>query len=255
MIPKFYLNGPAVLIERHERSLIIADPHFGVESDLRCHGLHIQSGTASRLSRLLVIIEESDPDYLVILGDFKHMISYITSQEKNEIPQVLKKIRNLTQFRLTIGNHDSGIEKYLLKDEQLPTNGVVIDGVGYMHGHAIPAPELSGKLILCGHHHPVVNLYDEVGCLLRKIPCYLFAEIDGTAIDLPKVTTTTRVLLVPAFCEFAGGLDVRLIPGKNISPLAGAIKTNTIEVFLKDGTYINNWDGLTLNQRMHERGY
>ncbi|MDR0439061.1 MAG: metallophosphoesterase [Methanocalculaceae archaeon] len=248
MNPKFYPDGPAVLIERHERILVLADPHFGVEADLYHHGLHIQSGTASRLSRLLIIIEESKPDYLVILGDFKHMIPYVTSQEKNEIPQVLKKIRDLTQFRLAIGNHDAGIEKYLLKDEQLPTNGAVIDGCGYMHGHAIPAHELSGKLILCGHHHPVVNIYDEVGCSLHKIPCYLLAEIDGTVVDLPKTTAATRVLLVPAFCEFSGGFDVRMIPGKKISPLAGAIRTDTLEVFLKDGTYVNTWNGLIPNR-------
>ncbi|HJK16458.1 MAG TPA: metallophosphoesterase, partial [Methanocorpusculum sp.] len=72
MNPEFYPEGPAILIERNERTLVIADPHFGVETDLHRRGLHFQSGTASRLSRLLAIIEESDPDYLVVLGDLKH---------------------------------------------------------------------------------------------------------------------------------------------------------------------------------------
>ena len=116
-----------------------------------------------------------------------------------------------------------------------------------MHGHTIPAPELAGKLILCGHHHPVVNIYDEVGCSLRGTPGYLLAEIDSTALELPETQTTTRVLLVPAFYELAGGLDVRLIPGNKISPIAKAIRTETAEVFLKDGTYVDTWENLSPN--------
>jgi len=248
----FYPAGPAVLIERKDRTLVIADPHFGVEADLRRHGIHIQSGTASRFSRLLAIIEESDPDYLIVLGDLKHMIPFVTYQERNEIPGILKKIRDQTEFRLAPGNHDTGLEKYLLKEELLPVNGAVIDGCGYMHGHTIPAPELAGKLILCGHHHPVVNIYDEVGCSLCGTPGYLFAEIDGATVDLPETTTATRVLLIPAFYEFAGGLDVRLIPGNKISPIAKAINTDTAEVFLKDGTYVDTWAHLAHDHGQEE---
>lgn len=245
MNPEFYPDGPAVLIERQERTLVIADPHFGVEADLHRRGLHFRSATASRLARLLAVIEESNPDYLVVLGDLKHMIPYVTYQEKNEVPEVLKKIRELTEFRLAPGNHDTGLEHYLGPEELLPANGAVIDGCGYMHGHTIPAPGLAGKLILCGHHHPVVNIYDEVGCSLRGTPGYLLAEIDGAAVDLPETATPTRVLLVPAFYELAGGMDVRLIPGNTISPIAKAIRTDTAEVFLKDGTYVDTWEHLT----------
>ncbi|MDV0442578.1 metallophosphoesterase [Methanorbis furvi] len=247
MNPKFYADGPAVLIERNSRTLVIADPHFGVEADLHRRGLHFQSATQSRLSRLLGIIEKSEPDYLVVLGDLKHMIPYVTYQEKTEVPQVLEKIREQTEFRLAPGNHDTGLEQYLEKDELLPINGAAIDGVGYMHGHTIPSLDLAGKLILCGHHHPVVNIYDEVGCSLRGTPGYLLAELENSALGLPAAGTPTRALLVPAFYELAGGMDVRLIPGNKISPVAKAIITNTAEVFLKDGTYVDTWEHLTPN--------
>ena len=81
MEPEFYASGPAVAIERREKVLAIADPHFGVEADLHRHGLHFESRSGLRLSRLMEIIEESDPDYLVVLGDLKHMIPYVTRQE------------------------------------------------------------------------------------------------------------------------------------------------------------------------------
>ena len=238
MEPEFYPTGPAVGIERREKVLAIADPHFGVEADLHRKGLHFESRSALRLERLMEIIEESDPDYLVVLGDLKHMIPYVTRQEKAEMPQILRTIRRETEFRLAPGNHDTGLEHYLEKDELLPASGAVIDGTGYFHGHMIPDESLFGHLIVCGHHHPVVNLYDDVGCSLRGTPGYLLAEVDTTAWTDVQPESPTRVLLVPAFYELAGGMDVRLIPGSKVSPIAKAIRPETGEVFLKDGTYV-----------------
>ena len=238
MEPEFYPTGPAVGIERREKVLAIADPHFGVEADLHRKGLHFESRSALRLERLMEIIEESDPDYLVVLGDLKHMIPYVTRQEKAEMPQILRTIRRETEFRLAPGNHDTGLEHYLEKDELLPASGAVIDGTGYFHGHMIPDESLFGHLIVCGHHHPVVNLYDDVGCALRGTPGYLLAEVDTTAWADVQPESPTRVLLVPAFYELAGGMDVRLIPGSKVSPIAKAIRPETGEVFLKDGTYV-----------------
>ena len=238
MEPEFYASGPAVAIERREKVLAIADPHFGVEADLHRHGLHFESRSALRLDRLMEIIEESDPDYLVVLGDLKHMIPYVTRQEKAEMPQILKTIRRETEFRLAPGNHDTGLEHYLEKDELLPAAGAVIDGTGYFHGHMIPDESLFGHLIICGHHHPVVNLYDDVGCALRGTPGYLLAEVDPSSWTKTAPATPTRVLLVPAFYELAGGMDVRMIPGNKISPIAKAIRPETGEVFLRDGTYV-----------------
>ncbi|HJJ69131.1 MAG TPA: metallophosphoesterase [Methanocorpusculum sp.] len=238
MEPEFYPTGPAVGIERREKVLAIADPHFGVEADLHRKGLHFESRSALRLERLMEIIEESDPDYLVVLGDLKHMIPYVTRQEKAEMPQILRTIRRETEFRLAPGNHDTGLEHYLEKDELLPASGAVIDGTGYFHGHMIPDESLFGHLIVCGHHHPVVNLYDDVGCALRATPGYLLAEVDTTAWTDVQPESPTRVLLVPAFYELAGGMDVRLIPGSKVSPIAKAIRPETGEVFLKDGTYV-----------------
>ena len=238
MEPEFYPTGPAVGIERREKVLAIADPHFGVEADLHRKGLHFESRSALRLERLMEIIEGSDPDYLVVLGDLKHMIPYVTRQEKAEMPQILRTIRRETEFRLAPGNHDTGLEHYLEKDELLPASGAVIDGTGYFHGHMIPDESLFGHLIVCGHHHPVVNLYDDVGCALRGTPGYLLAEVDTTAWTDVQPESPTRVLLVPAFYELAGGMDVRLIPGSKVSPIAKAIRPETGEVFLKDGTYV-----------------
>lgn len=249
MQPEFIGDGPAVLIERQIRCLAIADPHFGVEADLSRHGLHFQSQTYERLKRLLSIIDDTKPDYLIVLGDLKHMIPYVTYQEKCEIPKVLSEIRKRTEFRIAPGNHDVSLERFLKLKELLPVSGALIDNTGYFHGHTIPSKDLFGKLILCGHHHPVVNIYDMIGCSLKGTPGYLLSEIDTAEWGGDDTNSSTRVLLVPAFNELAGGMDVRLIPGNKISPIAKAIKKETAEIFLKDGTYISSFEELPPDPR------
>jgi len=244
MMPRFLPEGPAILISRSRSILVIADIHLGVESALSRKGWHLRSRTDDRLSRLIACIEDADPDLLVILGDLKHSVPQVTWQEAKELPRVLETIRKRVELALLPGNHDAGIERYMEEGELLPKNGVVIDGTGFLHGHTYPSPDLAGHLILAGHHHPVIHLYDEVGCSLRGSPAYLLGEVDETILQMQMADHPTRLLLVPAFYEYAGGIDIRTIPESGISPLAKSIRIETAEVFLSDGTYINSLGAL-----------
>ncbi|MDO8842328.1 metallophosphoesterase [Methanocalculus sp.] len=251
MKPGFLPEGPALLIKRTRSILVIADIHLGVESALDRRGWHFKSSTDERLSRIVTCIEETDPEILLILGDLKHSVPQVTWQEHTEIPKVLDAIRKRVDIRLLPGNHDVGIERYMEDEEILPKNGTVIDGTGYLHGHTYPSPELNGHLILAGHHHPVLHLYDEVGCSLRGNPAYLLSEVDEGILRMEPTGTPTRLLLVPAFYEYAGGIDIRTIPESGISPLSKSIRIETAEVFLPDGTYIDTLGSLRsdLNNR------
>lgn len=179
MMPEFMPQGPALIVVNTMRVLVVADTHFGAETFLARHGLHIQSNSDERLNRLLKCIDESKCDLLVLLGDVKHSIPVTTWQEINEMPRIFSKIREKVPFKVLPGNHDVGIERFLEADELLDKEGAVIDGVGYIHGHTYPSGDLLGRLIVCGHAHPVVCLYDEVGCSLRSQPAYLLCSLDA----------------------------------------------------------------------------
>ena len=178
-MPEFMPQGPALIVVNTMRVLVVADTHFGAETFLARHGLHIQSNSDERLNRLLKCIDESKCDLLVLLGDVKHSIPVTTWQEINEMPRIFSKIREKVPFKVLPGNHDVGIERFLEADELLDKEGAVIDGVGYIHGHTYPSGDLLGRLIVCGHAHPVVCLYDEVGCSLRSQPAYLLCSLDA----------------------------------------------------------------------------
>jgi len=236
---EFLSDGPALVIEGRQRLLVVADLHFGIEADLASHGLHFKSHSKKRLARLMRTIDTTEPDFLLLLGDVKHSIPSLTRQEFDEMPEILDTIRSRIPFSVFPGNHDIGIERFLDAEELQPKTGAVIDGVGYLHGHTYPAPDLAGHLLVCGHHHPMVSLYDSVGCALQS-PAYLRAGIDTEALGLNKPEDEnyiSRVLFMPAFNELAG-YDILKITHDPFSPLSRCMTTADAEIILSDGTYI-----------------
>lgn len=230
----FIENGPALLIEQDQRVLVVADLHMGIESGLERHGVHIASRSAARADRVIACIEEAEPDLLLLLGDVKHNVPVTSRQEYRELPGVLERFRDRVPIAVAPGNHDGGIGQFLDPGELLPSGGALIDGVGYLHGHTHPAPELPGHLIVIGHHHPVVSLVDSVGCAARARPAYLYSGVEESSGG------RTRLLFVPAFNEFAGGIDVGRLRASGLGPLSRCIDEQNAEVFLADGTYVGS---------------
>ena len=236
---EFIGEGPALVVTGEQRNLVVADLHFGIEADLAVHGIHFRSRSKARLERLLKIIDRTDPDRLVLLGDVKHSIPAITRQEYYELPRILGALRDRIPLHLFPGNHDIGIERYCTPAEICPKEGAIIDGVGYLHGHTYPSPSLGGHLIIAGHHHPLLSLNDEVGCALQS-PAYIRAGVNTRALGLIEPEETelpTRILFMPAFNEIAG-YDVLEIVKAPMSPLSRNILPDEIEIILADGTYI-----------------
>jgi metallophosphoesterase superfamily enzyme len=253
---EFIASGPALVVEGASRVLVAADLHLGIEADMARHGLHFSSRSKERQQRLLGCIDETDPDLLVLLGDVKHSIPLTTRQEFRERPSVIASFRKKIPLRVLPGNHDPGLERFLEPDELLPIDGALIDGVGYIHGHTYPAPDLAGHLIVAGHHHPLVSLMDEVGCSLRA-PAYLFAGLDARCLRLIKTgcvsTERTRVLFMPAFNEYSG-YDIRKIADAPFSPLSRCMDRESAEIFLADGTFVGPISAVETNEERHAAG-
>ena len=232
----FVEEGPALLVENTMRVLVIADMHFGIETDFARRGVHIPSQSAERMRRAIGCIEATEPDLLVLLGDIKHSIPMTTRQEYREVPEALSAFRERVPIRVAPGNHDGGIEKFLQEGELLPIRGAVIDDVGYLHGHTHPDGELLGHPLVIGHLHPMVSLQDEVGCALRD-RAYISTVIDAECIGVKGLKRPIDLLVMPAFNEFSG-FDVERLADTSLGPLARCMQMDKAEVFLTDGTYL-----------------
>jgi putative SbcD/Mre11-related phosphoesterase len=234
---EFFGEGPALLVNHTRRVLVIADLHLGIESDLARHGLHFRSRSRDRLERLEACIREAAPDLLLFLGDVKHGVPYTSRQEYREIPEIIEHLRSLVPVQIVPGNHDTGIERFFEPREILPKEGAIVDGTGYVHGHMYPGQSLAGRLIIAGHHHPLICLRDEVGCAMRS-PVYLFSPVDEQCLGFPPGDReSARVLFMPAFNELSGYDLMRTIRDP-FSPLSRCIRWDSAEVFLPDGTFI-----------------
>jgi len=240
---EFLPEGPALIIENTMRVLVIADLHFGIESAFEMCGIHIPTQSKRRLERACACIEKSNADCLVLLGDVKHNIPQTTKQEYRELPSILQTFRELIPLKVSPGNHDGGIERFLAHNELLPVRGGLIDDVWYLHGHTYPDPSCAGGVLVVGHLHPMVSLYDEVGCALYD-RAFLFAGMNEKCLKLnSKVHIQTRTLFMPAFNELSG-CDILQMKGGSLGPLSRCMNVDETEVFLTDGTYIGTLGSL-----------
>jgi len=239
---EFLSQGPALVVEDTMRVLVIADLHIGIESEFERKGVHIPSQTRGRFQRVIACIEEAKADLLLLLGDVKHNVPLTSRQEYREMPAILDAFRAKIPLKVTPGNHDGGLDRFLREGELLPMRGAPIDGVWYAHGHTYPDPACAGGLLVVGHHHPMVSLYDEVGCALHD-RAYLLGDVDGECLKLEKGRGDTRVLFVPSFNELSG-FDLLRLKDSNLGPLTKCVNLNDAEVYLTDGTFVGTVEAI-----------
>lgn len=158
-------NEPLLLVEGDSRVLVAADLHIGIEHQLWLGGASVPSQTKEMLKRLRHRVGEIGPDRLILLGDVKHNLPWTSFQEKSEVPSFLRSLSEVARVDLVIGNHDIGIIDLAPRKVRVhPASGLVLDGVGYFHGHTWPDPRIfEAEILVASHLHPAVRLADRLG--------------------------------------------------------------------------------------------
>jgi len=222
-----------------ERALVVADYHAGIEWQLRRDGVELADGADRRRERLLELVDETDPDRLVVLGDLLSGIGEPRGQERSELAALVEALS--IPATLVKGNHDGGIETALtdLGVEGVtvtPPSGVRLGEVGFAHGHTWPDPDvLRAKVVCVGHEHPLVRLTDDVGGG-RVERVWLRGRLDPTPfVERETIDPECGGLVVfPAFNNRSGGSQVN-VERKFLSPFLPAGLADG-EAYLLDGT-------------------
>ncbi|QZA88909.1 metallophosphoesterase [Salinarchaeum sp. IM2453] len=226
------------------QKLIIADYHAGVEVALRNEtGVEVDSHAADRRDRLLSLVEQTNPDQLIVLGDLMHSIGDPGGAERGELEVLFESLPESLDVFLAKGNHDGAIESWIPDIEITPTAGEKIGNLGIMHGHTWPSQSvLSSEIICMGHEHPVVRLEDTVGgSEIRR------AWIRGTLIEDPfarrgKINNWRgpELIICPAFNELVGGTWINEGQDDFLAPfLPDGLPAG--DAFLLDGTYLGDY--------------
>ena len=204
------------------RALVVADYHAGLEVALRYDGVELRSRAGDRRQHLLGLLDATDADRVVFLGDLGNAIGTPSREERRELTTLLGAVSERVPVTVVKGNHDGDAEAWAAESERghaidvTPTDGVRLGDVGFVHGHTWPAPEVVAADVVCvGHEHPKVRLEDEVGgaraervWLRGPLSPAPFVEhlAEGTGSDADEHPDVAGELVVcPAFNDLLGG--------------------------------------------------
>jgi len=116
MEPRFITNRPALMAGD---KLVIVDLHIGIEYEFYKSGIKVPSSTESLSHSIELLIKETKPKRLIILGDIKHKVPGVTKQELREIPEFLSKLSEKIPIEIVPGNHDDNLKNYVPKNVKI----------------------------------------------------------------------------------------------------------------------------------------
>ena len=256
--------------QKRHKSLIVTDLHLGWEISLAEKGIHIPSQTTKILQKLLRIVDMTNPQTLIILGDVKHTIAKAEPGEWKDIPEFFEALKaKVDDIRIIRGNHDGNLEPLIPDDVGLhPSNGIALNAVGLFHGHTWPAKKLlNSTQLIMGHVHPTVSFRDVLGFRITA-PVWIKIKFDNERFETPHLkenhakTGTSRntgrepfekprvkqLLIMPCFNDFLRGRPINKEDGRKnqIGPVLRSKATNIEkgEVYLLDGTFLGTVEQL-----------
>ncbi|WP_435154021.1 metallophosphoesterase [Haladaptatus sp. DFWS20] len=225
-----------------ERALVVADFHAGIEDHLRYEqGINLDSRAGDRREGIHALLDRTDPDRVIFLGDLMQSIAGPGGAERGEIEVLLESID--VPVTLVKGNHDGDIESWI-GCEVTPGDGIRLGDVGFVHGHTWPSRDvLSAGVVCVGHEHPCVRLEDSVGgsrvervWLRGEMNSDVFAEHADEELDLDG-----ELVVFPAFNDLTGGTWVNVQGQGFLSPfLPGGLAEG--EAYLLDGARLGRYD-------------
>jgi len=192
-------SGAALLSA--EKTLLVADAHFGKAVSFRKLGVPVPSGTTTEtLDELSGALEATSATRVVFLGDFLHSRR---SHAAGTLGAIAKWRAEHADLALTLvrGNHDdrAGDPPAALGlrvvDEPLLEDGFAL----CHHPRSLP-----GRYVLAGHLHPCVSFGVRSWDHLR-LPCFWFGDAVG---------------VLPAFGAFTGMHAVRPAPEDRLFAVA-----------------------------------
>ncbi|HKB54669.1 MAG TPA: ligase-associated DNA damage response endonuclease PdeM [Ramlibacter sp.] len=195
-----------------QRTLLVADAHFGKAVSFRRLGVPVPSGTTTEtLETLSAALADTHAQHLVLLGDFLHSRRAHAAGTLAALRRWRSEHAGLA-MTLVRGNHDQGAG-----DPPPDLNIAAVDEPLALGAFALcHAPEpVAGRYVLAGHWHPCISVSGRAFERLR-LPCFWFGDDSGA---LPQ----QAVGVLPAFGSFTGMHRIEPRAGDRIFPIADSV--------------------------------
>lgn len=192
-----------------QRTLLVADAHFGKAVSFRKLGVPVPRGTTTEtLDHLSAALEQTSAQAIVFLGDFLHSAR---SHAAATLAALARWRAQHAGIGLTLvrGNHDDRAG-----DPPASLDMTVLDAPLPMGPFALchhPEP-VAGAYVLAGHWHPCISVKGRAFERLR-LACFWFGDDSGAVPG-------SAVGVLPAFGSFTGMQRIAPRAGDRIFPIA-----------------------------------
>jgi putative SbcD/Mre11-related phosphoesterase len=198
-------NFPAIFVEPID-TLVIADLHLGFERELASRGIFFPHFQYQDIKESISsIVNKISPRQVIINGDLKHKFGERTTQELNEVVDLLAYLTQSTEKVIVIrGNHDNFVRGLFAK---YPKSEFIEEAYRegdftFTHGHEIPPgmDSLQSQVTVIAHEHPAIALRDDVG-----------AKVKLRALLIGTTRSNKDLIVLPAFSPISLGAEVNLV--------------------------------------------
>ncbi|WP_338601707.1 metallophosphoesterase [Sulfolobus tengchongensis] len=202
---------PALYIKQNN-SIVLSDVHIGYEEEMSRKGIYIPRIQKKRFFNVVNrVFSTFNTKRLIINGDFKHTFEKLTKQERDELTEILKYLKeNGVEVTIVKGNHDNYISLVTEKFDNVKlVEDIDLGEIFITHGHKVIEPKDNITYII-GHEHPRLSIRDKLG-FSRKLQCFLSIPI--------KDKHNSRIIVLPAIGIYQAGNDISLIHSNYMSNL------------------------------------
>lgn len=195
------LDGLPVIHIKSMKALVCSDLHLGYEGIMAKKGTLLPKVNLKSITDMLTAaLEKTKAKQIIVDGDIKNEFSTVDQEEFNELYDFIQfgKERGVSMV-LIKGNHDNFVERYREPFKlEVHRQEAKIAKYLFFHGEELPRDLKGVDLMIMGHEHPSIGIYNAVGTK-EKVRCFLY----GAYKRVP-------LLVLPAMNYYAAGTDINL---------------------------------------------
>ena len=230
---------PALMIQGEQKSLVVTDLHLGFEDNLSLNNISVGKNTTTleTIKEIEKILDMTQPDSIILLGDIKSGIKSITKSEWKDVPLFFEKINEKVNVILVPGNHDASIQQLIPKEITLVSSkGIIVDDLLLTHGHTMPSENFSHvNKIVMGHVHPV---FFQEKSLINGKRVWVSLKCKKQKI-FPSKSGELEITIIPSFNKYFYATQKKFYK-KAISPILERMDVLEARIVTLDGTIIGN---------------
>jgi uncharacterized protein len=210
------LDGLPIIYIKSLNALVVADLHLGYEGVMAKKGALLPKVNLTKIIEMLTkALDATKADKIIVDGDIKNEFSTVDQEEFNELYDFIQFVKERKVSLILIkGNHDNFVERYkepfkLVVHRQEAKMSTYL----FFHGEELPRDTKGIKMLIMGHEHPAIGVYNEAGTK-EKLASFLY----GRYKRIP-------ILVLPAMNYYAAGTDINMQSKSTLlSPVLKQIK-------------------------------